>query len=158
MRKVVIAVLFAALPFAVLAKDERLGVGISAGDPTGLSVKYWADKNTAIDAAAEWSTSGSNRYYFHVDYLRHDYSVIKQTELKAEMPVYYGVGAYVELKENKTGNRNDDDILAVRVPFGVSCLFTNSPFEVFAEIVPVLELSPDTDLNLDAAVGGRFYF
>ena len=146
------------MPFSTLGNDKGLGVGVIAGTPTGLSMKYWTDKNTAIDAAAEWSTSGNDKFYFHADYLLHDYRLIKQTELKVKLPVYYGIGAHIELKENTPSKGNDNDILAIRVPVGISCLFTNSRLEVFAEIVPALELSPDTDLSLNAAVGGRIYF
>ena len=158
MKKLSSFFLFSVLPFSVLANDEGLGIGLIAGSPTGLSMKYWIGKNVAIDAAAEWSTSGNDRFYFHADYLLHDYSLIKQTELKVKLPVYYGIGAFITLKEDVPGKGNDDDILALRVPFGISCQFTNSRFEAFAEIVPALELSPDTDLNIDAAVGARFYF
>lgn len=158
MKKLLIPFLFAVSPFSVLANDEGLGVGLIAGSPTGLSMKYWTGKNVAIDAAAEWSTSGNDKFYFHADYLLHDYSLIKQTELKAKLPLYYGLGVFIKLKEDVPGKGNDDDILAVRVPIGISSQFTDSRLEVFVEIVPALELSPDTDLNIDAALGGRFYF
>ena len=158
MKRILTPFLFAVLPFSALANDEGLGIGLIAGTPTGLSMKYWTGKNAAIDAAAEWSTSGNDKFYIHADYLLHDYGLIQQTELKARLPVYYGIGIHVEFKEDVPGKGNDDDILAIRVPVGVSCLFTNSRFEVFAEIVPALELSPDTDLDINAAVGGRFYF
>ncbi len=158
MKKLLMPFLVATLPFSVLANDEGLGVGLIAGSPTGLSMKYWTGKNAAIDAAAEWSTSGNDKFYFHADYLLHDYSLIKQTNVKVKLPVYYGIGAHFEFKDNTSGKGNDDDILAIRVPIGVSFQFTDSRLEAFAEIVPALELSPDTDLDISAAIGGRFYF
>ena len=34
----------------------------------------------------------------------------------------------------------------------------DAPFDLFAEIVPVLDLAPSTAIRIDLAVGGRFYF
>lgn len=142
------------------AKDDGLGLGIGiiAGTPTGLSLKKWTSDNRAIDAAAEWSTSGKNKFYFHANYLIHNFDVLRPEDITGKLPVYYGIGGYIELNEDTSGNSNDDDILAVRIPLGVSYLFSDAPIELFAEVVPTMEISPDTDLGMDAAVGGRFYF
>ena len=48
----------------------------------------------------------------------------------------------------------------MRVPFGAT-YFPNAPFEIFLELVPVLEFGnghDDADLDLDAGLGARFYF
>jgi len=66
----------------------------------------------------------------------------------------------VKLKDdnNGRGRRNDhDELLGVRVPFGLTYLFAKSPFDIFAEIVPILDLVPDTDFGLNGAIGVRFY-
>ena len=46
----------------------------------------------------------------------------------------------------------------IRVPLGVTYLFEEAPFDVFFELVPVLDLSPDVDLDINVAVGLRYYF
>jgi hypothetical protein len=33
-----------------------------------------------------------------------------------------------------------------------------APFEVFAEIAPVMSLIPDTSVSFDGAIGARYYF
>jgi len=41
---------------------------------------------------------------------------------------------------------------------GLLYTFQNEPIDIFLEIVPLLELIPDTKFGLDAALGARYYF
>lgn len=43
------------------------------------------------------------------------------------------------------------------MPLGAGYIFEEAPVELFLEVVPVLELAPDTDLDMDAALGARIY-
>jgi hypothetical protein len=89
-------------------------------------------------------------------YLFHDYDLSNSNE----WPVYYGVGALLSFKHDE-GKHHDDHktVFGFRFPIGMSYLFENNePFELFFEIAPVLELAPDVDLDLNAAIGLRFYF
>ena len=140
--------------------QEGFGLGIIVGEPTGLSLKKWINEERAIDAAAAWSFSENKSFQFHVDYLIHNYSLLKPMNAKGKLPVYFGVGARLKLKEENEGKgRNDDDaIFGIRVPLGISYLFSDAPIDLFAEIVPVLDIAPDTDFDLNAAIGARYYF
>ena len=40
---------------------------------------------------------------------------------------------------------------------GLSYMFADAPFDLFVEIVPILDLVPDTDFDLNAAIGVRWY-
>ena len=68
------------------------------------------------------------------------------------LPLYFGVGGRLRLRDNR-----DDDI-GVRIPVGLAYMFADAPFDIFVEVVPILDLVPDTDFDLNAALGGRFYF
>ena len=46
----------------------------------------------------------------------------------------------------------------MRVPFGIAYLAATVPLEFFLEIVPVLDLVPDTDVDIEGAIGFRYYF
>ena len=48
--------------------------------------------------------------------------------------------------------------LGVRFPVGIAYLFDGAPVDVFLEVVPTLNLIPDTDVDLDAAIGARYWF
>ncbi len=127
---------------------EGVGIGVIVGEPTGLSMKYWLDDYTALDAALAVSLSGGNPLQFHADYLMHNGM---STNNSNTLQSYYGVGARIN-------NDNDDTRVGVRVPFGVTYNFANVPVDLFAEIVPVLDVTPDVAFDLNAAVGIRYYF
>lgn len=140
--------------------QEKLGIGIIAGEPTGVTLKKWQDSRVAIDMAAAWSFSENDSFQFHMDYLVHDYTIFRSAGVKGKLPLYYGIGGRIKLKDNDNNrNRNNDDTLVgVRVPIGVAYLLPQDPFEFFGEIVPTLDVAPDTDLDINAALGFRYYF
>ena len=51
---------------------QWLGLGVMAGEPTGLSAKTWLGKTTAVDAGLAWSLSGDKDLQAHADYLIHN--------------------------------------------------------------------------------------
>ena len=140
--------------------EHRWGVGIIVGEPTGISIKTWINDRNAVDAAAAWSFSENASFQFHADYLFHNFTLVKIDDVSGTFPVYYGLGGRLKLKdENKGKGRNDDDALVgIRVPFGISHLFADAPVELFIEIVPILDIFPDSDFDLNGAIGARFYF
>ncbi|MEJ2720919.1 MAG: hypothetical protein P8181_07230 [bacterium] len=94
-----------------------------------------------------WGSSSANRPG-STSY--HRYDLIKVE--KGRLPLFFGVGGRVEFREHA------DDLVGVRIPVGLAYEFDNAPFDVFGEIVPLMDLAPDTDFDLEGAVGARFYF
>jgi len=136
---------------------DGLGVGVIVGEPTGLSLKYWLDDEHAVDGAAAWSFWDHDGFQIHADYLWHNFDLIDPGSLSGKLPVYYGVGARLKLEDDE--RRHDGDtVFGIRVPLGISYLFADAPFDLFAEVVPVLDLSPDVDLDINLAIGVRVYF
>lgn len=143
--------------------EDGFGVGVILGEPTGVSVKKWISGETAIDGAAAWSFSDDESFQIHADYLIHKFGILKAPKVSGRLPVYFGVGIRVKFEDEddswKGHDDEDDDVrVGVRIPFGISYLLAKEPVEFFAEIVPILDLAPDTDADLNAAVGARFYF
>ena len=132
------------------SNNRGFGAGIMAGEPTGISLKVWSGQANAFDAGIGWSFSDNSSVHIHGDYLWHNFSLINVE--KGQLPLYFGIGARLRFVENR-----DDDI-GVRVPVGLNYLFEDSPVDLFVEVVPILDLTPDTDLNFNAALGGRFFF
>ncbi|WFB35553.1 DUF3996 domain-containing protein [Kiritimatiellota bacterium B12222] len=141
------------------APEEGIGMGIIVGEPTGLSLKKWINDTRALDAGIAWSFSGNNSFHLHADYLIHRFDLMAE-DAKGQFPLYFGIGARVKFENINDGNGSyDEDVwVGVRVPLGISILFSETPVELFAEIVPVLDLVPDTNFDLNAAVGARYYF
>jgi hypothetical protein len=133
---------------SIKAQSNGIGVGLIVGEPTGISGKYWTGSTTAFDAALAWSFVDENAFQIHADYLFHNIRLITISEGK--LPFYYGIGARL-----KTAN---DIKLGVRVPLGLAYLFQNVPIDIFVEVVPILDLIPKTDFQINAALGARYYF
>ena len=162
--KIIIAVLLGLIATSAVAEEQtvvaqkQLGVGVIVGEPTGLSVKYWLDENQAIDGALAWSFWDENGLQIHADYLWHNFDLLHVGETSGQLPVYYGVGGRLKFKEDEgKGDHDHETVLSVRAPVGISYMFGRAPLEVFGEIVPVLDLTPDVELDLNVAVGLRFY-
>jgi hypothetical protein len=125
------------------------GAGLILGAPTGLTAKYWLTPNTAIDGAIAWHFGDKDRLQLHADHLWH----IFPRELRVPngvLPVYIGGGLRVIA--------GDDAEAALRVPLGLSYLLDRVPVEIFLELVPMLTVAPNTEGDLDGAIGVRYYF
>lgn len=157
-----IAVFIMFMAVSGASAEDGFGIGIIVGEPTGISVKKWISQDRAIDAAAAWSFSDDESFQLHADYLIHKFGILKTNASTGRLPVYFGVGARVKFEDEDDhwrGHDDDDDVVVgVRIPFGISYILAKEPVDFFAEIVPILDVAPDTDFDLNAAIGARFYF
>ena len=135
----------------VFAQQQGVGLGVIIGEPTGLSLKSWMSSSTALDLAAAWSFGDYDAFQIHLDYVFHHPRLVE-----ANFPFYYGFGGRLKLKD--TNDDESDAHIGVRFPLGLVYLFRDAPLDFFIEVVPILDLAPETDVNLNAAVGMRFYF
>ena len=133
------------------AADKHVGVGFILGEPTGIDAKFWLANEHALEFGAAWSLSGNNEFHLQGDYLFHKYGLFDLNNAD-ELPLYFGVGARMILRENA------DDIVGIRFPVGLTYIFANYPFDIFGEIVPILDVAPDSDFDLEGAIGARFWF
>jgi len=139
-------------PGTALAEHSKgpFGIGIILGEPTGVDGKLFLTPSNAVEGAVAWSLSGNNNIHIQAEYLYHRYDLISVK--KGQMPLFFGVGGRVIFRENAK------DVIGVRIPVGLAYEFEGAPFDVFGEIVPILDLTPDTDFDLEGAIGGRFWF
>lgn len=134
---------------SVYAQSENFGLGAILGKPTGISAKYWLNKENAIDAALGYSFENNSKVNIHADYLWHVYNVF---DTQITLPLYYGVGGKFNAKEG------DRSTLGVRGVVGVTWWPDKTPLDVFFELAPVFNLIPETNLDLDVSVGVRYFF
>lgn len=127
---------------------EDWGIGVILGEPTGISLKAWNSRTTAIDAAAAWSFKEEGKLHLHMDYLFHNFKLFKARNGK--LPLYYGIGVRVKFEEETR--------VGVRFPVGICYIFRETPIDIFFEIVPLLDLTPETDFNFNASIGVRYFF
>lgn len=128
--------------------DGNLGLGVIAGEPTGVSMKVWTTNRTAVDGAVAWSFDDA--IHMHGDYLWHFFDRVDVDE--GYLPLYVGIGARAQIEDG------GGDEFGLRIPLGVSYLFEDTPIDLFAEVAPVMNLAPDTDLEAEAGIGLRYFF
>jgi hypothetical protein len=141
------------LPGSARANSDGLGLGFIAGEPTGVSGKLWMGRSTALDMAVAWSSSGDDNDDLHLqaDHVWHDFGLLSVDE--GRLPVYYGLGARVRFDD-----RAGDDSFGVRFPVGLAYLFQGNKVDLFGEVVPTLEVTPDTDVDIEGGIGLRYFF
>lgn len=149
--------LLAGLSHRVPAQDRGFGLGIVIGEPTGISLKNWQGRTTALDGAIAWSFAGNDFIQLHGDYLSHNFSLLKVEE--GQLPFYYGIGGRIKFTGGDNNKDNADKTrLGVRLPLGLAYLFEKVTLDIFVEVVPVLDLVPETQFDLNAAIGIRYFF
>lgn len=148
-RLVLILILFILfIPGLSSAQQKGFGLGIILGEPTGISLKSWTGSNTAVDAGIAWSFEHKGSFHLHVDYLFHNFSLVKAE--KGKVAVYYGIGGRIRTKRRER--------IGVRIPVGLSYFVEKAPLEVFLELGPVLDLAPATEFRVMGGIGFRYYF
>jgi hypothetical protein len=134
---------------AAASAQQGMGVGVILGEPTGVSFKTWLTPGTAFDLGAAWSFVDENAFHLHGDFLLHNNNTFHVD--KGMALFYYGVGGRVKAEPQ-------DIRVGVRVPLGAEYLFADHPVDLFLEVVPILDIAPETDLTLNAGVGARYFF
>ena len=115
-----------------------VGVGVILGSPTGISALF----GNRVAVAAAWNID--NLLHLHADVW------LINRQLVDPVNWYLGVGGKVLLL-------SDDVNLGVRIPVGLQW-YALPRLELFAEIVPGMQLFEKTAFDLDAGLGIRFHF
>ncbi len=148
-RSVLIAFLFFITSAAIYSQQSNTGVGIILGEPTGLNTKLWLDDHNALVGGIGWHFAGADDgFSMHLDYLYH---IDNKFSTTLTFPLYYGFGARIR-------NEGGDFGLGFRGVGGILFYLDPEPIDFFIEFAPVFRLFPNTDLEFDAAIGGRYYF
>ena len=139
------------------AQTSSFGLGLTIGEPTGISAKLMqGNQNSSINLAAAWSVGPNDHLYLKGDYVWYNNSILNADPENGRLPVYYGLGAMAVLVDDENGD--GDSILGVRIPFGIDYFSDEIPFDFFLEIVPVIELLPSTDFSLSGGIGFHYFF
>ncbi len=144
-----------------VAQERNFGLGVILGEPTGISAKLWTSPGTAFDFGLGWSVggdrigrydgsyNGGSRIHFHMDYLWHAFDLIPTAE---RVQIFYGLGGRLN---NGAGYNSS---LAIRGVFGAAWFPSETPIDMFLELVPSLQVTSSTGFGFDAGIGARYYF
>ncbi len=151
MKKGILILALAIVLFSGVARSQEkdFGLGIILGEPTGISAKKWLNDKAAIDGAVAWSFVTPSSFHLHADYLIHDFNLLNAK--KGKLPLYFGIGLRVRI-------RSGDNRLGIRAPVGICYIFEQSPLDIFLELGPILDLTPETRLRITSSVGIRYFF
>lgn len=135
--------------------DEKMGVGIVLGDPTGLSFKYDMNSRNSVDAALAWTSSVN--VHLHGDYLWNKPKLFFLDNYPIDL--FFGVGARLRDRDKHKFDDDDDGLqLGVRGPVGLRFLFRDPRIELFTELALVMNLTPSTSVDIDFGIGARYFF
>ena len=148
-------VVMACASSAAAQRGGDFGLGLVIGDPTGLSGKAFVSETNAIDFAVGLGFIGGDHLHVHADYLWH--FDVKRWPAE-QLDLYLGVGPKLGIGFGHGANHGDRVGLGARAPFGLAMRFLEAPFDVFVEVAAGLWLIPDPGFDLDAAIGGRYWF
>ncbi len=127
------------------------GYGLMLGNPSGLSGKFWFSDRVALDGAFGIARGEVDA---HLSFLYHDFDTFQRmgirTPANTDTALYFGLGPRILFE--------DDEEFGIRIPVGVTFFPHRTAWEIFAEIAPVIRLTPDSGFNGDFAIGARYYF
>ena len=135
------------------APARRIGIGVVAGEPSGLSLKINFTDQHSIQShlAYSFDDDEAERMQLTLDYLAHQDP--KADGTIAGMRGYAGIGVLYKFEDGGT-----EELWGGRVPLGIVWETADLPVEVFIELVPVINLSPETEFDWNAGIGFRFVF
>ncbi len=133
------------------------GIGLIAGEPTGISAKLYLKDDQALQAALGLAFIGAG-IHAHVDYVFHPY--ILQSRSAFVMPVYIGPG--VRMIQYRDGRETNYFAFGPRVVGGILFDFKRIPLDAFVEVAGVFEYrTHDGDhfgIAINLGAGARYYF
>lgn len=130
------------------AQEKGFGVGAILGEPIGASFKAWMSETTAFDAAVAYANYDDEGLNLHADYLFHQFDWLSAGS--GRLPVYFGIGARVKFA--------DDTHVGFRGPIGVAYMMDTAPVDIFAEVAPILDFTPNWRVEWSGAIGARYWF
>ena len=151
--KLLIIVTYLVLAQNSFAREFQLGVVL--GSPTGISMKSEIDNKHSVDAALAYSLVEDRGLEFHADYLvekAHEFS----TNTGIPFDVFYGIGG--RIASIRKGKHVNDLAIGPRAPIGLAYKMNDPRIEFFGELALVLDVIPETNLDLEGGIGLRYRF
>lgn len=148
------SVLFAVLFTASFSEaQEKFGLGVILGDPTGFSAKGKIGPEAWLDGVVTFSSGPASTYYLSSDYIKerpHLFRLDQQT-----VDLTYGIG----LRIYESGKSNDRKFhVGPKVPVGLSTKFRDPSVEIYVEASFIMDVAPSTSGDVDGGIGFRYWW
>lgn len=145
------------LTAAASAQLSGTGIGLVIGEPTGLSLKSWLSGNSAITVGAAWSFQHDGSVFLWADYTLHSFDITHSGSDRS-LAFYYGIGGKASFVDNDNEGEGNDTVIGARIPLGLMIPLRHHPVDFFVEIVPTIDLAPDTDFGVNGGIGAHLFF
>ncbi len=135
------------------AADSNFGLGFILGNPSGLSARLATGGNNAVDLLLGYNLDRHEGgqdgiLYLGGDYLWYNYSLIHVAE--GRLPIYFGPGIKATISDNSS--------VGIRGVLGLEYQFATAPFDLFLEVGPGINIVPNTQPDVSAGFGARYFF
>lgn len=162
LRLMAIAVILMAIPGPSAELKGPIGLGAIFGNPSGISALIATGNRSSVNLIAGYDMNRyDDRYpgngdccrtggilYFSADHVWYNYDLIRVPGIR--FPVYFGPGVSWVISHYSSAG--------VRGVLGVEYQFVDSPFDLFFELAPGINLTPHRVWALDGGLGTRFFF
>jgi hypothetical protein len=152
-----------------VGSSRLAGVGFSLGEPTGVVGKLFLGSENAVDAGVSLfgfsgyckdkgskkfdQCSGGTRIAVNMDYLW-QYNLLPG-DVRLDWHIGAGGRLWLWSGDSNSGNL----AMAARMPIGLDLMPAKPDIlEFFVELTPTFYLAPGQQLDLEGALGVRFYF
>jgi hypothetical protein len=135
------------------AQSRDFGLGLILGNPTGVSGKGFLSPKHAIDGAIGFGVLGGEHVRLHADFL---WQFPIQSWPVGDLDLYAGIGAMLAAYSDHHDHGGLG--LGARGPVGLALSFREAPFDIFIEVALGIWFVRKVNANIDAALGGRYWF
>jgi hypothetical protein len=127
------------------------GLGVQAGEPSGITLKIYNPTQPSYDFLAAWSFGDDDFFFLNA----HALFESRLSAENVEQPVqwYIGPGAYIGVYEDEESEAG----LGVSGTIGIDILLADH-FELYLQATPRFELVRETEPFLGGGLGLRYYF
>ncbi len=139
----------ASLPAQAQRAPGAAGLGVQAGEPSGVTLKIYNPNQPSYDFLAAWSFDNFFFLNAHILFER------RLSPENVEQPVqwYIGPGAYIGVSDDPGAEAG----LGVSGTIGIDILLADQ-FELYLQATPRFELVRETEPFLGGGIGLRYYF
>ena len=126
--------------------------GVVVGTASGFSGVLDLGQNRALDLGFAYGYGSELQVY--ADYLFRNARQFKAGQVP--LSLYYGIGARV--RNIRSGKHDGKAAIGPRTPIGLTYLINNPDITIFGELAPVLDIVPDSGVEVMVGLGFRIRF
>jgi hypothetical protein len=126
------------------------GLGVQAGDPSGVTLKFYNTNRPSYDFLAAWSFADD--FFFLNAHALFEHSLSAE-DVDQPMQWFVGPGAYIGVSDDGDSEAG----LGVSGTIGIDILL-NEHLEVYLQATPRFELIEETEPHIGGGLGLRYYF